>query len=1424
MSTALFLSNYLTKEAQAALLTDLTNHEKFEQVVDILNSQLVDISDNAKLCRLLFEKLILKISGVIDVIRSSDNHIHQYSEILESDELKTLAELACKLPHVWALYEDWLSEKLVRHSVERKEKLFRGDFYDKVFQQLISEFKTKGDTIAKEYDDVEFIALMKVLELSYTFASEASLISCNKLDAIVIGLLACDDETLANTCSNLIKWRVSQISKKCNRSAIFDLLTLKSLKETFKGKHNGAWQQKIGLTLLLRLLLQTPPSPQLVNFMQTDIWDHIKNALIHDSHEYRKLGLSILKLSIQKSSDNMESFESPLFFWNSSEKIKTIQAWEKFTTLYEIVSLESALNQIQAASDYILELFNDPFLPPTWGLILFSTGLRAPMEGIRKYMMSLLFQVDDPAVFSADIDVLKESILPSAMEAHYFASDGKSCLYGERLVEFVTSVISNSGDQISAILEALLDVLVKYGTSYDPARIYLSYGVLKSLKEKHVRVISLQHLRYIKKLFEFESEEVLFETTIKSIYLKFLLHVDKSVTPVQWIQAIVTHLKCNENNYKYLTPLMDIFKDFAVTYFDPNTAINEISQYISNDPTFEVLSVILFENDSVIINKSFLLELAISNESVNSYAKEATDILSQLLLVEDSTSYKSTSLLLDLSCFSSLTWKSIKLKPLFDSLFSDFCPDKLFFFVAAFKKVTDYSTEFDDLKFTEVKDLYSTIQQQIKKSTSIFFKIRDKTYSAYFDFVLVYMKSHSLEVADLTELLNLLKENIDRDNGNFEGNLQVSNICSYLLENYATFQTQENNNPIFSVFLIVSTMWESITSERLVLKQRSLHLSTINCLFHSKVLHYACLTENHHSNSVSQKLCEYGQDILEQAQSRRGVLPLLSSSICSFIKRYGELLGTKNSKYDWIVYLMASIFAMEQSKVSIFQIKPVIAELYDKNICLYSESKNGLYLDIYKSNEIAAKISVIETLITSPASFKEKFVCRLSELENFLTANRKTDGDEERERLLKWQLFVLCIPDINPIMMLEIAEKMIFNGFLTEFSPSIRVYMEWSIALALAENYEEEAAIFLEDKVFSVMNEHSKPILVVGAERICFIVLKALKGKANIQRFMERFTSTLVSNATSNKPLVRHFSNSLTLSYWPLFQKEIKDKTLRNIFEELYKNAQSQKNEGHYRAGDAILWSLYEDITLTGLFGGVLKKIMDHDLPYITKQQFKTHLQVKNSIPIGEDECDLWVGERVTKPKEKITSNSPPTSSQFQTKSGAWEAMFDIDDNETMRNVKRSELIIVSSLVDKAPNLGGICRLCDVLGVGLLTVQDLRVKNHPQFKRVAVTADRWMPIQEVTVEQITEFMRGKKKEGYTLIGLEQTDQSIKLDENFKFPKKSLILLGIEALGIPGHLLSELDICVEIKQFGVIRSMNIQTATAVIAHSYTVQHM
>ena len=55
------------------------------------------------------------------------------------------------------------------------------------------------------------------------------------------------------------------------------------------------------------------------------------------------------------------------------------------------------------------------------------------------------------------------------------------------------------------------------------------------------------------------------------------------------------------------------------------------------------------------------------------------------------------------------------------------------------------------------------------------------------------------------------------------------------------------------------------------------------------------------------------------------------------------------------------------------------------------------------------------------------------------------------------------------------------------------------------------------------------------------------------------------------------------------------------------------------------------------------------------------------------------------------------------------------------------------------------------------------------------------------------------------------------------PKKSLLLLGNEATGVPNKYLKQADLCIEIPQYGVVRSLNVHTSASIIMWEYVKQH-
>ncbi|XP_073194225.1 probable methyltransferase TARBP1 isoform X6 [Lepidochelys kempii] len=152
-----------------------------------------------------------------------------------------------------------------------------------------------------------------------------------------------------------------------------------------------------------------------------------------------------------------------------------------------------------------------------------------------------------------------------------------------------------------------------------------------------------------------------------------------------------------------------------------------------------------------------------------------------------------------------------------------------------------------------------------------------------------------------------------------------------------------------------------------------------------------------------------------------------------------------------------------------------------------------------------------------------------------------------------------------------------------------------------------------------------------------------------------------------------------------------------------------------------------------------------------------------------------------------------------------------------------SRLIVVASLIDKPTNLGGLCRTSEIFGASALVVGSLHYINDKQFQHLSVSAEQWLPLVEVKPSQLVNYLQQKKTEGYTIIGVEQTAKSSDLTE-YCFPEKSLLLLGNEHEGIPANLIQHLDVCVEIPQQGIIRSLNVHVSGALLIWEYTRQQL
>ncbi|KAH6767928.1 tRNA/rRNA methyltransferase family protein [Perilla frutescens var. frutescens] len=151
----------------------------------------------------------------------------------------------------------------------------------------------------------------------------------------------------------------------------------------------------------------------------------------------------------------------------------------------------------------------------------------------------------------------------------------------------------------------------------------------------------------------------------------------------------------------------------------------------------------------------------------------------------------------------------------------------------------------------------------------------------------------------------------------------------------------------------------------------------------------------------------------------------------------------------------------------------------------------------------------------------------------------------------------------------------------------------------------------------------------------------------------------------------------------------------------------------------------------------------------------------------------------------------------------------------------RQQIILQASLIDRIPNLAGLARTCEVFRAAGLAIANKNILNDKQFQLISVTADKWVPFMEVPVESMKIFLEKKKQEGYAILGLEQTANSIPLDQ-YNFPAKTVLVLGREKEGIPVEIIHMLDACIEIPQLGIVRSLNVHVSGALALWEYTRQ--
>ena len=159
-----------------------------------------------------------------------------------------------------------------------------------------------------------------------------------------------------------------------------------------------------------------------------------------------------------------------------------------------------------------------------------------------------------------------------------------------------------------------------------------------------------------------------------------------------------------------------------------------------------------------------------------------------------------------------------------------------------------------------------------------------------------------------------------------------------------------------------------------------------------------------------------------------------------------------------------------------------------------------------------------------------------------------------------------------------------------------------------------------------------------------------------------------------------------------------------------------------------------------------------------------------------------------------------------------------LENNLKRRSPLQQHFILWMHNIRSLHNVGSAFRSCDAFGVKELWLSGYTpVPPRPEITKTAIGAEEH--VQWKQIQNYEEAVTSLKNEGYTIAGLEQTENSILLNE-FNPPSGKLCLIaGNEVTGIDDELLPHLDIAVEIPQFGMKHSLNVSVATGIALYTF-----
>ncbi len=152
---------------------------------------------------------------------------------------------------------------------------------------------------------------------------------------------------------------------------------------------------------------------------------------------------------------------------------------------------------------------------------------------------------------------------------------------------------------------------------------------------------------------------------------------------------------------------------------------------------------------------------------------------------------------------------------------------------------------------------------------------------------------------------------------------------------------------------------------------------------------------------------------------------------------------------------------------------------------------------------------------------------------------------------------------------------------------------------------------------------------------------------------------------------------------------------------------------------------------------------------------------------------------------------------------------------EAFKQVEKRPLVLVLDNVRSQHNIGAAFRTADAFCVEKIFLCGIcAVPPSAEIHKSALGAEDTVDWQYT--DQIQDAVRQLQQDGYTLIAIEQAEQSISLDTfRPEKGKKYALIFGNEVKGVQQSVVDVCEACIEIPQQGTKHSLNVSVSIGVV---------